>query len=66
MNVAVHQNSKKNEKARKKETGEKTDDRFWRKCCHSEGSTTKKCLVGGKPRVSGILGAANNHFNPNQ
>ena len=73
MNVAAHQEKKKNEKTKtgmKKAEDERRQTTDFRKavCSHSGGSIAKKWLNGSRrvPGVSGTLGKANNHFDLTQ
>ena len=48
-----------------------TNNQFWEECMlpffgRSDGSTAKKRLIWGEPRVSGTLMEAKSHFGPTQ
>ena len=72
MNVAAHQEKEKNEKTGKRKAGEERRQAdFKEAACYPsvvvQGLHGEKMVcVSGVPGVTGILGKANNHFNPTQ
>ena len=72
MNVAAHQEKKKNEKTGKREGGvEKRQANFKEAACYPsavvQGAALEKMVcVRGVPGVTGALGKANSYFDPTQ
>ena len=74
MNVAAHQEKKKNEKTgKRKEEKQRRHADFEEAACYSSAVVQggglhgeKMVCVRGVPGVTGTLGKANSHFNPTQ
>ena len=72
MNVVAHQEKEKNEKTGKRKAGEERRQAdFKETACYPsvvvQGAARQKMVsLRGVPGVTGTLGKANSHFNPNQ